>query len=109
MKIIQGDIIFVKVDSIPKGKEKKDGIIAEGEISGHFHKLIKTDVKEGAKLESMTDGLLVEAPDGKLYVQAGQYTQVGHNEHKTVVLPEGNWEVKRTREYSPRGWHEVLD
>lgn len=113
MKIVQGDIIFVRVKEIPKdAKIKQDGVIAEGEQSGHFHKL-KTvvAVKEGTRteeIEKMTDGLVYEK-NGDLFVKANAPTTIVHNEHNPVVLPKGTYKIKRTREYTPNGWREVQD
>ena len=35
----QGDIILKQVDDIEVTKEKKDGILAEGEATGHAHRI----------------------------------------------------------------------
>ena len=42
----QGDVLMREVDSIPEGLEvKEDGILAEGEATGHAHRILG----EGAK------------------------------------------------------------
>jgi hypothetical protein len=35
--------------------------------------------------------------------------RIVHEEHGEVVLPAGNWSVKRQREYRPDGWVRVTD
>jgi hypothetical protein len=95
----QGDLLFVKVDSIPlDAKAVQDGIIARGESTGHMHRLI-----HGSKA-----ALMVAA--GIQYIMAMQEEiNVVHEEHGMVVLPMGNWKVKRQREYRPDGWIRVTD
>jgi hypothetical protein len=95
----QGDLLFVKVDGIPaEAKAVSDGIIARGESTGHMHRL-----SQGSKA-----ALMVAA--GVQYIMAMQEeANIVHEEHGMVVLPMGNWQVKRQREYRPDGWVRVAD
>ena len=90
----QGDIWFEAVDKIPsKGlKKKTDGVFAEGEITGHYHKL------EGAisDCESYVD------EQGDIFIRSHKEMRVGHDEHDTIVLPANQWIcVTRQRCYDP--------
>ena len=93
----QGDILFVRAKSIPKGlKVKAGGVIAEGEKTGHMHRLVDGTLYDDAKL-----GMFIEVKAEK--------ASVTHNEHKTITLEKGLYTVKRQREYEPQGWRQVAD
>jgi hypothetical protein len=94
----QGDLLFVNVDEIPEdAREDKTGIIARGEATGHTHM-----IRPGQRA-----ALMIVA--GVAYVTAIKKCAIDHQEHETVILPPGNWEVKRQREYIPDGWRAVAD
>lgn len=94
----QGDLLFIPVKSVPDEAEKQDhGVIAEGEMSGHKHRL-----SDSAKAVLMLAA-------GVAYVRALREVQVLHEEHKPTVLPEGDWEVRRQDTYEPSGWRRVED
>ena len=94
----QGDLLFVEVTHIPDDAVKQDhGVIAEGEITGHKHQ-----ISEG------TQAVLMIAA-GVSYINAIREAAIEHEEHNTVVLPPGQWEVRRQREYEPSGWRQVAD
>jgi len=84
----QGDVLFYRIEKTPTGgRAKTDGVIAEGEATGHHHAVVNTDGVE-----------LVEV-DGTLYLKAGAEATVKHEEHKPVVLPKGNYRIGIVREY----------
>jgi hypothetical protein len=88
----QGDILFQRVDALPKGKRKaiRGGVLAFGSATGHSHQL---RASKTAKVVSV---------DGALYVEAaGKAAHVDHEEHDTISLPKGVWLVKRQAEYDP--------
>jgi len=104
----QGDVIFRRVDAIPKGfrpKEKQDAIVAHSE-TGHHH---------------TAEGLLWEEPGGDdmlCFLQVGDtvdFTDVihhrPHDTHETLrLLGKGSiWEIRRQREHTPEGWRRVED
>jgi hypothetical protein len=91
----QGDLLFALCASIPKDATLvSDGVIARGEASGHAHRL-------------QNQVLLMAA--GVMYIRALQQAMITHEEHGTVMLPPGNYLVKRQREYEPAGWRQVND
>ena len=96
--IRQGDLLFVKCDCIPEGSvEQSDGVIARGESTGHAHRI--ADHKQA----------LLMLCAGVMYVKALRDTQIKHEEHHEVILPAGDWIVRRQREYQPDGWKQVAD
>ena len=95
----QGDLLFIPIDKIPEdAKTKEDGVIAEGEATGHKH-----------QIRSSREAVLKLAV-GIAYLQCLQKTHVDHQEHGTTVLPAGvNFRVQRQREYEPDGFRQVAD
>lgn len=96
----QGELVFVKkTDDVDKtyyvnrdkGNKKIDGVIAFGETSGHKHQLqgnfeYYEDFSEG----SLKMGTIVALDD----------VEVVHEEHNSLKLERGIWEVYTKREYS---------
>ena len=93
----QGDILIIRIDSMPQDAAKQaNRILAEGEATGHIHELDKGEVYE---------------KDGTLYfkVEENSTTTLNHPEHKAVTFDPGTYKVIRQREYEPRGWRYVAD
>jgi hypothetical protein len=96
----QGDVLFKEVKIIPTGGTvRKTGHILEGEATGHIHRLGELDCAEVLEIES---GLFVN-------VTADGGVSIIHEEHRTLTLPPGNYEVVRQREYSPEEIRNVAD
>jgi hypothetical protein len=93
----QGDLLFVQQDAPPTEAltERPDDIILWGEATGHAHRL--------------TDGDILEAADGTLYLHLAHPAQVVHDEHHAVTLAAGWWLVVRQREYTPTAPRRVID
>lgn len=92
--IRQGDLLFIpRAGDEPftgNSKPVADGIIAEGEATGHHHRLA---VLEDAEVFSLCNGDKVAkaGPNG---------VSIVHEEHKTVSLaPNTIYEVHRAREF----------
>lgn len=98
-----GDVIIKKIDSI-KGNRVKDNltqdiILAEGEVTGHAHR-IKTGDGEVKLFEKQ----------GILYLKVlSKKATITHEEHKPIEIPEGLYEINIQREYEPQGWRQVKD
>lgn len=93
----QGDLLIVKVGSIPQGAIKRDDLVlAEGEATGHLHELDSGEVYEKA---------------GTLYFKVSEEETVKlvHPEHESIMFESGKYEVIRQREYRPKGWIYVTD
>lgn len=98
----QGDVCLVPVTSIPKNAKpvKRDNgrvILAYGEGTGHAHAI----VEESA--------VMLSVAEGATFVRLAKKAQLLHEEHATIDLPAGDYEVRRQREYSPAGIVRVAD
>ena len=62
--------------------------LAEGEVTGHAHVATAAD----AWVEGAGDERLLAAPSG---------TEVTHEEHGTISVPAGTYDVRRQREIDP--------
>jgi hypothetical protein len=98
----QGDVLFKEVKSIPKGgKVRASGHILEGEVTGHIHKIAEAQLAEAEVLDCGA-GLFMS-------VSAEGGVSIVHEDHHTIVLPPGNYEIVRQREYSPEQIRNVQD
>ena len=82
----QGDVLIQEVDEI-KGEKLSHQILARGEVTGHAHRVSEGDVE-------------LYEQDGVLYLRVNSGTAtVTHEEHMPVVLPQGDFIIRRVREY----------
>lgn len=84
----QGDVL-VKPCELPAGsKETHDPVLAYGEATGHKHQLTG-------------DGFRVfESPTAKRkHLRIVRPTELLHEEHKTILIPPGDYVVEGVREY----------
>ena len=79
--IRQGDVLLVKVNSIPqsavRSTETGDVILAYGEVTGHAHR-----IKESTKVQVWNAG-------AERFIRAMETVSVTHEEHTAVVLEKG--------------------
>ena len=104
-QIRQGDVLLIAVDmGIPAGTEgKAEVILAEGEITGHAHRL--------------TGGVIYEwEAGGQRYVRvAGDKPgKLSHEEHDplpaSVVAPETTYRIVQQHEWNlSRRWRHIRD
>ncbi len=82
----QGDVLIRRIADLPKQKVAKltTGILAEGEVTGHAHRIED----------------LAAAEVG---------VRIVHEEHAPITLAAGNYEVEVQREYSPQAIRNVAD
>jgi len=86
-QIQQGDVNITKIEKIPvDAKIKPDRILRDGEVTGHAHRL-----KGEAELLELGDRLFMRVLGGDV--------SVIHEEHNTVLIPPGEYEVTPTHEY----------
>jgi len=105
----QGDvIIFPLADDFDPDK-KNSKVVAEGEVTGHAHRLSKGAVATAA----ITAGFVKAAKQFKLNQQAAEdkqkklvlikvlsdFAELTHEEHETVRLPKGQYAALIQREY----------
>lgn len=82
-----GEVIINKIDLFPKDiklKKVKDVILAKGEVTGHFHKL--------------KDELLFAKSGDIQYLELDNELELEHQEHDTLQIPKGKYEVLIQRE-----------
>ena len=86
-----GDVLFFRIDSIPKTAksvaQKSDRkVIKEGEHTGHAH-VTYDDVQ-----------ILVDA-QGRMFIEADEPFVIEHEEHDKQVIEKGLYEIDIVREY----------
>jgi hypothetical protein len=82
----QGDVVLIKVNQV-SGKAQDTKVVQEGEHTGHAHRL-------NSYGKVFKDG-------DKLFVKAAKGTSIGHEEHSTIVIEEGDYEVRIVRQKDP--------
>ena len=95
-----GEICFLQIKSLPKGlKETKTNLIERGS-HGHDHTLTGGKLYLLPELQDYTMGYL-KADGTKLY----------HPEHspKGCKLPNGIYEIRKQKEFTPEGLIPVVD
>ena len=101
----QGDVLLVAVKSIPRRarKQRRSGrlVLAEGEVTGHAHAILDRE----AELFLLADVEELE----RTFLRVEAEVALVHQEHATVMLPPGKYEVRRQREYSPEAIRRVSD
>ena len=97
MNYHQGDVLLVRVRSIPKDvKFLRKNIVMFGEVTGHKHVL--------------EDCELFESRDGKLFLKNNVLSPMVHDEHPTTApVEKGSYEVRIQEEYFPDGFRKVQD
>ena len=86
MLIQQGDVLIKKVSEI-KGEKLKHLTLAKGEMTGHHHTITEGDAE------------LFEH-EGTLFLRVNsEKATLTHQEHKTVEIPQGEYEIGIVREY----------
>ena len=96
----QGDVIVIPCKSIPSGlKQTKRVTLALGEVTGHHH-----TIHEGATGYASDVDALVE------YIEVtGAPADLTHQEHSTIPIPAGTYQVVKQVEYTPAELRNVRD
>ena len=91
MLVRHGDVLVQRVKSLPKGLNKRSGLVlAHGEATGHSH-----------RIKERSAGYLASGPSGLFLVVTAAKATLIHQEHKPIELPKGVYRVWRQREYFP--------
>lgn len=108
LPIRQGDVLFVPINKLPAGARKKrdNGTVAYGEVTGHSHHLASTTID--TEVLEIAQGLYVHVSDDGLKLD-GNIAKFVHEEHGTVALPAGDYQVVIQKEYSPEAIRDVQD
>lgn len=101
----QGDVLIRKVESLPKGATEVENkgrvVLAYGEVTGHAHAIAPGQACEF----TMADAAGAVRRFLKVFTKA----EVKHEEHATIPLSKGVYEIVQQREYSPEEIRNVAD
>src|SRR5262245_14556919 len=95
----QGDVFIIATASLPAGLKPRPPVLAEGEVTGHAHRL-----QTGSSAQVLGDGVR-----GLFLAVEGTEATVVHEEHGPVTVPRGNYIVRIQREYHPQEIRRVVD
>jgi hypothetical protein len=94
----QGDVFVIKVAELPKKvkplqKDKGRTVLEYGEVTGHAHAISDPEVLMFASEDNRRFLVIDEkkSPKG---------AQLKHEEHATIDIPAGTYEVRRQHTYS---------
>jgi hypothetical protein len=80
----QGDVLFFKIPELPKEAEiKSNALKIEGE-NGHTH---------------LMQSVVVATKGQQTCIEVQQPTEILHEEHGTLLVPQGIYQVRQTRSY----------
>ena len=82
-----GDVLIFTGDIPADVVPAKDNILAEGEATGHMHRLSGSDVE----VLQLGDKLFARVRSGD--------AKVTHEEHDTIALPPGDYQIGRVQEF----------
>ena len=96
----QGDVLLVRVHRIltaAKIVSEKVLVLAEGEVTGHAHRIVNDDA------------VMLTTAEGATFVRLAKRAQLVHEEHARIDIAPGTYRVVRQREYEPAGIRRVSD
>lgn len=97
----QGDVLIVEVSEEASGKmvPRDNGkvVLAYGEVTGHSHAI----ASKSATLFAVNENLRM--------LKLEEEAELCHEEHATIKLPAGNYQVIQQRENTALGWRAVID
>lgn len=108
----QGDLLIRRIDSIPKDakpiKTEKGVFIVAHSETGHNHVIAeRPNVSMFTTGDPMVSYLqVVESCDE---VETIIEHLRSFDTHESIKIPNGNYEIRRQREYTPEGWRRVED
>lgn len=100
----QGDVYIRQISAIPIDTKKVDAkgdiILAHGETTGHAHRI---GSHFGAVMFMAAEG------GGGSFLQVNGGASLTHEEHATINLPAGLYEVTIQSQYAPEAIRNVAD
>jgi len=97
-KYRHGDVILIECEPEEvKGEKLNHLVLAEGEATGHAHRMI-----DGTSA-------LFEFDEERYLVIQDELATLSHEEHKEIQLPAGHYRVLIQEDYTPKGWTPVVD
>lgn len=107
----QGDFIIIRVNEIPAtvkelAPEGNFHVIAHSE-TGHNHVMERTHVTAYATADTKQIDLY------EMFLNVKEPTEIthlrSHDTHETILVPPGNYMIKRQREYVAEGFRKAQD
>lgn len=101
----QGDVLIIPIAAMsqnlePVAREKGRVVLAHGEVTGHAHAI------KDRRAALFSDPKLAAI---FLHVSGDAPVALEHDEHSTITIPPGDYQVIRQREYSPEEIRNVAD
>lgn len=85
----QGDLLIRRIDDIPSEVSvMNDKVLAHGEVTGHKHQMLATQVMRSAEKDIKIQYLEIVDPDTLV-----------HEEHASITFEPGNYQVVHQREF----------
>ena len=94
----QGDVLLIAVDAIPGStvpvpRDQGEIVLAYGEVTGHRHAIAEPH----AELLALPD----QEIERRFLRVVGGEAGLRHEEHDTITVPPGSYQVVRQQEYVP--------
>lgn len=107
----QGDVLVRRTRKQPSAQarvvsDQGRTILAYGEVTGHAHRVFDVATVTDDPVPAQQ---LFEEPDGTRLLVVRREAELRHEEHGTITLARGTYEVIRQREYSPEAIRNVAD
>ena len=103
----QGDVLLVKVGKAKKGKvvalDNGVNVLAYGEVTGHAHTI------SGNHSTLFECEATAESKEAERFLHVEEATDLNHQEHGTINIPEGDYKVIIQQEYHPEEIRKVRD
>jgi hypothetical protein len=101
----QGDVLIVPIAKLPAGLkpvEREHGrlVLAHGEVTGHAHAI------RDKRAALFRDPELAAV---FMHVSGDGPVALDHQEHDTIHIPPGDYQIIRQREYTPDAIRNVAD
>lgn len=97
-KARHGDVVIVRDEAAPIDGNDAKGVVAEGEATGHAHRVSRAKVK--TVIGDMLQRVMTVGRASGL---------ISHEEHKTNPIPKGTYRTGIQQQESPEGWTRVVD
>lgn len=91
MILQQGDVLLEKVEKImgkETGSDERGYVLAQGEVTGHAHRITETTFVK-----------MYRTDDGHTYLQVKKTVPLEHEEHKVLIIEPGEYEVRKVQEF----------
>lgn len=93
-----GDVVIVRCAEKPATQGKPTNVLAEGEATGHAHRVDRAKALRIANSETQ-----------RLLDIAHKAVTLDHEEHKAQKIPRGTYRTGIQAQYTPEGLRRVID